>query len=271
MFFVLFGHLNPVLISFSVSLHCKYLILIRYMLVKTKAIVLHSFKYSDSRLIVDLFTRESGRMAIAVTISSSRKGKFTKMLFQPLTLLDIEVDIRQNAQLQKIKEATVFFPMTSIPFEQHKLSIALFVAEFLYHALKGEQANAHLFDYIEDSIRWLDYAVGDYANFHIVFLLRLTLFLGFMPNLEGYAAGDLFDLRNSSFVSVIPPHRDYLASDEASLVNTMTRMNYRTMTLFQMSHNERNRLLDILILYYRLHLPDFPELRSLSVLREIYS
>ena len=74
------------------------------MLVKTKAIVLHSFKYSDSRLIVDLFTRESGRMAIAVTISSSRKGKFTKMLFQPLTLLDIEVDIRQNAQLQKIKD-----------------------------------------------------------------------------------------------------------------------------------------------------------------------
>ena len=139
------------------------------MLVKTKAIVLHSFKYSDSRLIVDLFTRESGRMAIAVTISSSRKGKFTKMLFQPLTLLDIEVDIRQNAQLQKIKEATVFFPMTSIPFEQHKLSMTLFVAEFLYHALKGEQANAHLFDYIDDSIRWLDYAAGDYDNSHTDF------------------------------------------------------------------------------------------------------
>ena len=31
------------------------------MLVKTEAIVLHAFKYGETRMIVDLFTRESGR------------------------------------------------------------------------------------------------------------------------------------------------------------------------------------------------------------------
>ena len=241
------------------------------MQIKTKAIVLHSFKYNDNRIIVDFYTLDCGRLSVAVTVSNSRKAKFRKTLFSPLTLLNIEVDVRQRAGLQKLIDASILCPMSSIPFQPEKTAIALFVAEFLCHALKGEQANMPLFDYIADGIQFLDLADDGFANFHIVFLLRLPLFLGFMPNLEGYAAGDLFDLRNSSFVSVIPPHRDYLASDEASLVNTMTRMNYRTMTLFQMSHNERNRLLDILILYYRLHLPDFPELRSLSVLREIYS
>lgn len=49
------------------------------------------------------------------------------------------------------------------------------------------------------------------------------------------------------------------------------RMDYPTMHLFHMSHTDRNRLLEVALVYYRLHLPDFPDLRSLSVLQELYS
>jgi len=49
------------------------------------------------------------------------------------------------------------------------------------------------------------------------------------------------------------------------------RMDYPTMHLFRMSRAERNRILQILLLYYRLHLPAFPELQSVSVLRELYN
>lgn len=240
------------------------------MQIKTKAIVLHSFKYNDNRLIVDFYTLDCGRLSVAVTVSNSRKAKFRKTLFAPLTLLYIEVDVRQRSGLQKLIDASISYPMSSIPFQPDKTAIALFTAEFLYHALKGEQVNPPLFDYIADSIQFLDLADADYANFHVVFLLRLPLFLGFMPNLEDYTEGDLFDLRGSTFVNVVPPHKDYLNVTESALIGTMMRMTFRTMHLFRLSHTNRNRLLDILIIYYRCHLPDFPDLNSLPVLRELY-
>ena len=241
------------------------------MLIKTKAIVLRSFKYTDNRLIVDFFTLDCGRVSAGITVSSSKKARFTKNLFTPFTILNIEIDVRQRTSLQKLHEASVAYPMTSIPFQVEKTSIALFVTEFLYHALKGEQANKALFEYIEDAIEWLDLADSGFANFHIVFLLRMSLFLGFMPNIEDYSVGDLFDLRGSTFVNTIPPHRDYLNISESALIGTMMRMNFRTMHLFRLTRANRNRLLDILIIYYRCHLPDFPELKSLEVLRQLFS
>ena len=247
---------------FIVSLHP--------MLTKTQAIVLHSLKYGETRLIVDMFTRSYGRQSFIVSIPKSSKSKFKKQLFQPLTILEIEVDIRPKLQLQKLSDVRLAIPFASVPFHPHKLSISLFVAEFLYHALRSEQRNELLYDYVENSIEWLDGQDGYFANFHLVFLMRLSRFLGFYPNLEHYEAGDYFDLRESVFIPQPPVHRDFLFPEEARKVQLMMRMDYPTMHLFRMSHQERNRLLEVLLTYYRLHLPDFPEMKSIGVLQELY-
>ena len=109
------------------------------MLVKTEAIVLHSFKFGESRLIVEMFTREVGRLSFAIPIPKTSKGKLKKQYFQPMTLLEIECDVRQRTQLQKLKDARILTAYTSIPFSPEKLAITLFTAEFLYHALRSEQ------------------------------------------------------------------------------------------------------------------------------------
>jgi DNA repair protein RecO (recombination protein O) len=117
---------------------------------------------------------------------------------------------------------------------------------------------------------WLDGQQANFANFHIVFLLRLTRFLGFYPNLDDYEDGDYFDLRESEFMRNPPVHRDFLHPEEAQKVQLMMRMDFPTMHLFRMSHDDRNRLLEISIKYYRLHLPDFPEMKSIEVLQALY-
>ena len=240
------------------------------MLTKTQAIVLHSLKYGESRLIVDMFTRTFGRQSFIVSIPKTSKGKIKKQFFQPLTLLEIETDIRPKLQLQKLNDVRLLTPFASIPFEPDKLAISLFVAEFLYYALRSEQRNELLYDYLEYSIMWLDGQQVNFANFHIVFLLRLTRFLGFYPNLDDYQDGDYFDLRESEFMRNPPVHRDFLHPEEAQKVQLMMRMDFPTMHLFRMSHNDRNRLLEISIKYYRLHLPDFPEMKSIEVLQALY-
>ena len=252
------------------ALILNYLLSLQRMLTKTQAIVLHSLKYGETRLIVDMFTRSQGRQSFIVSIPKSVKGKIKKQLFQPLTLLEIESDLRPKLQLQKLSDVRLASPFSSIPFDPNKLSISLFIAEFLYYALRSEQHNEPLFDYIVNSIQWLDAQTDRFANFHLVFLMRLSRFLGFYPNLDHYQTGDYFDLRESIFLSAPPVHRDFLHPQEAEKIQLMMRMDFPTMHLFRMSHQERNRLLEVSLIYYRLHLPDFPELKSVSVLQELY-
>ena len=248
----------------------QFALSLQRMLTKTQAIVLHSLKYGETRLIVDMFTRSQGRQSFIVSIPKSVKGKIKKQLFQPLTLLEIESDLRPKLQLQKLSDVRLASPFSSIPFDPNKLSISLFIAEFLYYALRSEQHNEPLFDYIVNSIQWLDAQTDRFANFHLVFLMRLSRFLGFYPNLDHYQSGDYFDLRESVFLSTPPVHRDFLHPQEAEKIQLMMRMDFPTMHLFRMSHQERNRLLEVSLIYYRLHLPDFPELKSVSVLQELY-
>ena len=101
--------------------------------------------------------------------------------------------------------------------------------------------------------------------------MRFSRFLGLYPNTEDYREGCFFDMLNACFVSVRPLHGAFLKPEEASRINHLMRMNYETMHLFTMSRLERNRCLVIMNDYYRLHLPDFPVLKSLDVLKELFS
>ena len=199
------------------------------MLVKTEAIVLHSLKYGETRLIVDLYTREAGRLSCVVPIPKTQKARLKKQYFQPMTLLEVEIDLRQRMQLQKLKDAHLLSAYASIPFSPEKLALSLFIAEFLYHALRSEQQDAPLFAYLVDAMQWLDFAERGYANFHLTFLMRMSRFLGFYPNLsltpdpspKGEGSDMFFDLREGRFCTLVPTHRDFLQPDEARLIHLM--------------------------------------------------
>lgn len=238
--------------------------------VKTKAIVLRTVRYGDSRMIVDMLTASVGRVSFACGLSKTNRGKIKKQLFQPLTLLDIVFDYRPTMELQRIKDVRMARPFVSIPFDAYKLSIGLFLAEFLVYATKGEQDGNQLEEFTEKSLLWLDNAVDGFANFHLVFMIRVSLFVGFYPNLDGYSDGAWFDLRDGSFTMTCPSHPDYLNLDDSRRILLLTRMNFDNMRLFSMSRVDRNRCLDVIMTYYRLHVANFPVLRSLEVLRELF-
>jgi len=167
-----------------------------------------------------------------------------KQYFQPMTLLEVEVDLRQRLQLQKLKDARLLSAYVSIPFSPEKLALSLFIAEFLNHALRSEQQNELLFVYLVDAMQWLDITEKGFANFHLTFLMRMSRFLGFYPNLDDYVEGSVFDLRAATF---------------------------STMHLYRFNRQDRNRIVDVLLQYYRLHIPQFPELKSLGVLQELWA
>lgn len=241
------------------------------MMTNTDAIVLHAVKYGDGKLIVDAFTRECGRLSFVVSVPRTGRGRLRKQYFQPLAQLSLVADVRPRLQMHRVAEASVAYAYATLTADSRKLALAMFVAEFLGHALRGEQQGGPLYDYVADSLQWLDGAAGGYANFHLVFLMRLTRLLGFRPNLGGYSPGCCFDLRSGCFCPAAPLHGDFLAPAEAARVGLVMRMDYATMHLFRLSHQERNRMVEVLLKYYRIHLPGFPQLRSLDVLRELFA
>ena len=242
------------------------------MLQKTEGIVLHVLKYNDTTNIVDIYTRKQGRASFLVKQSRSKKTMLKSVLFQPLSLVEIDADYRTTSTLYKIKEAKSIYPFQSIPYDPYKSAIALFIAEFLYRSLKEEAENEPMFAYLLHSIRWLDTCEHQsFANFHLVFLMRLSRFLGLYPNVEDYVPGCFFDMQNACFTMQPPLHPAYLNAEESSKISLLLRMNYDTMHLFAMNRQERNRCLTVINTYYQLHLPDFPVLNSLEVLRELFS
>lgn len=241
------------------------------MITKTRGIVLRSVRFGESSLIVDVLTKSSGRVSFMVHIPKTSKGKIKKQYFQPMTLLDFEYDFRQRTNLQRIKDVRVSLPYSSIPIDPAKSCISLFLSEFIYYATRNEQENPTLFTYISTSLEWLDNAYEDFANFHLVFMMRLGKFLGFHPFLEDFTLGCFFDLRNGCFTLSMPLHTDFLNAADAGHLYNLMRMNFDTMKLFKLSHDDRNRITEIVLRYYKLHLPNMPELQSFDILREVFA
>lgn len=237
---------------------------------KSSAIVLHTIKYNDESIITNLLTQECGCVGMLVRISRSKRAAVRHTLFQPLSVLNVEWDEKPKANLQRPKSVQSILPFSSIPYDPYKSAIALFLSEFLYYAVRSEPESKYFFEYVLRSIEWLDTCTTGYANFHLVFLFRMTRFLGFMPNVEEAREGSFFDLRASCFVPAQPLHPDFLTPKDAAIVPKLLRMRYDNMRFFRFNGLERSRLLEYINTYYRLHLPNFPELKSLPILKELF-
>lgn len=241
------------------------------MILKTRAIVLRMIKFGDTKFVVDMLTEELGRVSFIVPAPRSPKSKMKRQFFQPLSMLDVALEYKPKAALQRLRDVAVAVPFVDIPFSAYKMAIAMFLAEFLYYSTRNEQENKKLFLFLANSIEWLDGATGNFSNFHVVFMIRLSLFLGFFPNVEEYADGEYFDLEEGAFVSYAPLHSHYLDQVDSLRMRNLMRLRYETMAVYAMSHQERYRCVEVILEYFRLHIPNFPEMKTLPVLKELFA
>lgn len=238
----------------------------------TCGIVLHYNRYGDESAIVDILTLSRGSVSFLVRDCRQRRGGGLRAtLLRPLNIVELVYDFRPSLSLQKIQELHIAQPYISLPYDPIKETVALFLSEFLHGALRNEVQNAGLFHYLQYSLRWLDAAHEGIANFHIALLIGLTRHLGLWPNIQrkGRLTLPYFDLRESVETDVPPPHGLFLMGEEAAAMPLLLRMNLRNMHRFRLNRSQRGRILDVLTTYYRLHLPEFRDPRSLAVLREV--
>lgn len=237
------------------------------MLVKTKAIVLSAIKFQEKSLIVRCFTASEGLKSYFVQNAFSNSVKNRKpAYFQPLTLLEIEAQHKNKGNLEQIREIKIDIPFKTIYGSMTKSAMAMFLSEMMSAAIREEEHNEELFQFLSTAIQWLDEHEQN-PNFHLIFLLEMTKYLGFYPDLSQKDA-IFFDLKDGVFS--MQQSLTTLTGHESGLIKKILALQFDSdLRIFHVS--ERQQLLKIIVDYYSLHLEGFRKPKSLEVFRELFS
>src|ERR1017187_5840597 len=225
------------------------------MLHTTSGIILHTIKYSETSLIVKIYTRDFGLQSYMVSGVRSKKSKNKATLFQPLALIEMVVSNSNKGTLQRISELNILHPFINIPYDIVKSSIAIFLNEILYKALREEHSDVDLFDFMKNSLLILDLKHENCSNFHIFFMIQLSRFLGFYPQGKCIPETPFFDLREGKFIDRLPEHFYYLNTQNSKMLYDFIGASYETIQQLKVDNNGRKELLQAMITFYQLHIP----------------
>lgn len=180
--------------------------------------------------------------------NKSSKSKIA--LYQPLTLLDLVVYHRENANINRIKEIKCLYPYQSIPIDVRKSSLAMFMNEMITKTVREESHALELCEFLIDSFITLDQQREQIENFHLIFLLKLSRLLGFGAQTKH----DVLNIR---------------VADDAieKLLEQLIRANYSDH--FAITVHQRRELLDLIVKFYADHIDTLGEIKSIQVLREV--
>jgi DNA repair protein RecO (recombination protein O) len=239
------------------------------MLQHTSGIVFHSTRFSDTSAVVKIYTEEFGLMSFLIKGLYSKRSKLRSAMFGHLTLLDLVVERREHKTMHYIRELNFNQAQTDLSNSISRSAIILYINELLYKCVKEEECNRPLFGFIATSIQKLADKDMPVQAFHLLFMLKLTRFLGFSPRLSKTNAGSYFDMEEGLFLDSEPLHRYFISGKPAAVLEQLQGMDYDDLKNFSIPTVVRDELLESLLDFYRLHIPDMGEMKSVKVLREL--
>ena len=246
------------------------------MIHKTKGIVLRTIKYGETSLVVTVFTELFGIQTYMVNgVRSNKKTGSKAIMYQPASILDMEVYHNEQKAMHRIKECNWSFLYREILSDVVKNSIALYMVELLYKTLKQPEQNSELFYFCEDALQQLDLASNIVAaNFSLYFTLQLPQFFGLrISDIDSSMLNNetlYLDLQEGIFTSIHPTHPYFLEGEDALITSELLKiMQPHELEQIKMNHLKRRSLLIKYLDYYALHIQDFGQMKTLMVMQEV--
>ena len=241
------------------------------MLYKTRGIVLKVTDYGESSVVAQVFTELFGLQSYMINGARKPKAKVGRNMLQPLHLLEMVVYHKNNGGVQRVKELKNAPLLQTIPYDIIKSSITMFLNEVLYKSIRQQSADENLFGFIFNAIEWLDHQNEGIANFHLLFLLQATRYLGFYPDRYLIGSADYFDMKNGTFLRYKPDSLSYLSPPHTANFAALMQANFESLKLLIFTGDERRYLIQKMIEYYASHIESFGVVKSHGVLEEVLS
>jgi len=239
------------------------------MLSTTNAIVLSKLKYRDNDLIVKCYTQEHGVISFLVRgVLKSKKSAAKTAYFQLLSQIQVVFNYTKNRSLYTLKDVKSNAVYATLHSHILKSSVVMFLSEILATTLQEEEKNEALYSYLETTLLWFD-ANTDDANFHLLFLLKLTKYLGFYPDTTQLNS-NFFNLEDGSFQM-----RDYgkycVSGENLTLLKQLLGIKFDALQTIKINAQKRQSFLNMILLYFELHLGSFKTPKSLQIFNQVFN
>jgi DNA repair protein RecO (recombination protein O) len=241
------------------------------MLHKTRGIVFRITEYGEASVIAHIYTELFGLQGYLVNSVRKKNARVKLNVLHPLSLVDLVIYHNERKGLHRAADVRSNPILQNIPGNIYKTSIALFLDEVLCKAVKEEEPNQQLFDFLFHAIQILDMNSPAGSNFHLNFLLQLSKYLGFYP-MENYSEKNtVFNLQEGAFQSAVPLHPFYLEGTMSALFNQLIKSSVDLSAELKMQAEEKRSFIEKFLQYYSLHISAFGEIKSHKVLEEIWT
>ena len=141
-------------------------------------------------------------------------------------------------------------PLMGIRNSVYKNSITMFMSEVLFRIVREGAYEQGLYEWCEKNILLLDAMQEDFSNFHIRFLLELTIALGFSPE-----AKDLLPF----------------VGDHYAVVEQFMKLPFADSMLIPLTGPVRNEIAEEILRYIEFHTESAVNINSLKVLRDLFA
>lgn len=214
---------------------------------RIELIILHLTKTRDSSAVIHTISNEYGRRSFLV---STPKHGGNLALFMPLGIVEAEIIENKKSDLWRARNFTAAHALFGIRNNIYKNSMTLFMSEVLFRAIGDGAAEDGLFEWCRNSIITLDALERDYSNFHLRFLIELASAMGFAPSVQ----------------DMMPFAQNHLAS-----IRQLCESDFVQAMLLPLNGESRNEIADILLKYISYHSESAINVKSLKVLRELFT
>lgn len=233
-----------------------------------RAIILKQTYYTDAQKIIRVYSRDKGYLSfITPSIIFKRKNNPIHLL----QISEIEYSRNEKGELHKLRSISPQVNLPHLYFDIFKMNIILLWGEILDLILRHEEKNDNLFDFITQSIEYLNTTREDVANFNLFFLYRLAGFIGFHIDTTTWQEGYVFDTANGTFHTA-QENTPYLSGpNTAMVIYRLCTCTLDELKNIPLNRQSRNILLDIILMFYSLHLNTNFNIKSIQVIREIFS
>lgn len=235
-----------------------------------KGIVVRTIKYGETSLILDLFTEEKGLISCIAGGIRKKRSTMPPAAFQLLQVIRATIYFKDNERLSRIKEVQPIALHHQLIDDPVKRVIVLFLAELLQKSVKEKEAREDLFHFLTTQLAHLNNLTDHIANFHLLFMLELSRYLGFYP-IQNYNE-DLvyFDVIDGQFV-MKPDARRTLSDEESRDLNKLFALSIDDLSIANLSNNDRRSILQSMIKYYQSHIEGFGEMKSPKIIHVVLS
>ncbi|MBS1937348.1 MAG: recombination protein O N-terminal domain-containing protein [Bacteroidetes bacterium] len=233
------------------------------MLQTTRAVALRTFRHGDHTTVLKAYTEQFGLRSYMVR--TGPRSAVKPMHLQPLARLELVVTEDRERDLHAVREARILLPYTGVASDPRRGMLLLFAQEVFYRTLREGVQDPALFAFVMNTLEAIN-GGPELGRIPLDLLVGLSHHLGFLPE-PPLPGQDRFDLREGRFFHGAPDHA--FCMDHASSAAFAGLLHGKHGTAASIPAAGRTALLGHLLMYFRLHVEGFGDLRSPEVLHAL--